>query len=103
MTTLSAIAVFGVALTVSLLATPLLRRLALRTDFIDQPGAHKSHSTPVPYLGGLAIMAGTVAGSAFGHRLGMQAVAIGLAAACLGSMGLMDDSRHLSARSRLVV
>jgi UDP-GlcNAc:undecaprenyl-phosphate/decaprenyl-phosphate GlcNAc-1-phosphate transferase len=103
MTTVSALVVFGVAMTVSIVATPLLRRLALRTDFIDQPGAHKSHSTPVPYLGGLAIMAGTLAGSAVGHRFGLQAVAIGLAAACLGSMGLLDDSRHLSARSRLVV
>lgn len=103
MTTVSAIVVFGVALTVSLVATPLLRRLAVRTDFIDQPGAHKSHSTPVPYLGGVAIMAGTVAGSAVGHRLGVQALVIGLAAACLGSMGLLDDSRHLSAHSRLVI
>jgi UDP-GlcNAc:undecaprenyl-phosphate GlcNAc-1-phosphate transferase len=103
MTTVSAIVVFGVALTVSLVATPLLRRLAVRTDFIDQPGAHKSHSTPVPYLGGVAIMAGTVAGSAVGHRLGVQALVIGLAAACLGSMGLFDDSRHLSAHSRLVI
>ena len=39
--------------------TPAMRRLALKTNFVDQPNAqHKSHSEPIPYLGGVAIILG---------------------------------------------
>jgi len=36
--------------------TPLFRRVALRTQFMDNPtGQLKKHTAPVPYLGGLAV------------------------------------------------
>ncbi len=34
---------------------PLARRIALRFEVLDQPGARKVHSSPKPRLGGLAI------------------------------------------------
>lgn len=45
---------FAVALLVSYLCTPILRRLALLTGIIDAPGPRKVHRKPMPYLGGLA-------------------------------------------------
>src|SRR6185369_9803043 len=36
--------------------TPLFRRIALKTQFVDNPtGQLKRHTAPVPYLGGLAV------------------------------------------------
>ena len=51
--------IFAVALiesfVLSLLLTALVRRLALRLNFVDQPGERKMHSAPVPLMGGVAI------------------------------------------------
>ncbi|HEU5086935.1 MAG TPA: hypothetical protein VFT99_05800, partial [Roseiflexaceae bacterium] len=44
----------------SVLATPLARRLALRTGVVDVPNTRKVHGAPVPMLGGAAIYAGFV-------------------------------------------
>jgi UDP-GlcNAc:undecaprenyl-phosphate GlcNAc-1-phosphate transferase len=41
--------------------TPLMRKIAISKEILDQPiSAHKSHSSPVPYLGGLAIIIGVL-------------------------------------------
>src|SRR5438045_7601499 len=39
---------------------PLTRRLAFAVGAIDRPGERKIHSTPIPRLGGLAVVASTV-------------------------------------------
>lgn len=44
------------AFVLSLGLTPLFRKIALRSQFLDTPsGQLKKHTAPVPYLGGLAI------------------------------------------------
>ena len=59
--------VFIVAFLVTLLATPILRRLALAHGVIDQPDfARKEHRLPVAYLGGVAVFLGLLAAVAFG-------------------------------------
>src|SRR5262245_22187317 len=50
--------IFITALTFSILATPLVRRLALHVGVVDVPSARKIHGAPVPLLGGAAIYAG---------------------------------------------
>ena len=40
----------------SLLLVPAVREFAHRRDINDQPGGHKSHVAPVPYLGGVAMV-----------------------------------------------
>ena len=47
--------VFGLALVLSLVLTPLMRKIALRTGFVDKPVARSMHTEPKPYLGGVAI------------------------------------------------
>ena len=44
------------ATTLSLLLVPAVREYAQRKQITDQPGGHKSHSAPVPYLGGVAMV-----------------------------------------------
>ena len=57
------IGVLVVAFLVSLLATPLMRRLAVSNGVIDRPSeARKVHSMPIAYLGGVAVYLGLIAG-----------------------------------------
>ncbi|MET8054456.1 hypothetical protein ABZU75_43470, partial [Streptosporangium sp. NPDC005286] len=50
----------GTACLLSVATAVPLRRLALRWDLVDRPGGHRAHARPTPYLGGIAIAAGTV-------------------------------------------
>jgi len=60
------LAVFIVAFLVTLGATPIMRRLAVRHGIVDKPmEARKAHRIPVAYLGGVAVFLGIMAGIAF--------------------------------------
>jgi len=55
-----------VSLVLTLIATPLIRRLAISRKIYDLPDSYlKPHSEPIPYLGGLGIFAGWAGGLAF--------------------------------------
>jgi UDP-GlcNAc:undecaprenyl-phosphate GlcNAc-1-phosphate transferase len=90
--------------------TPFVRRLAIRLDVVDRPTeAHKTHRSPVPYLGGLAIVIGVVVttyGAIFVLRdfelLGVASTVL-LPAICIGIMGLVDDIKKLSPWPRFLV
>jgi len=121
------IAVVGPFL-VSLVATPIVRRWALRRGFVDQPTGHKKHKAPVALGGGIALVAaicgpivlGTaLAWSLHGHRpppwlpafLGTHlegiasklpvVLAIVGGALVLHVIGLIDDRRALGAWPKL--
>jgi len=50
------VVIFIIALIVSAALTPLMRRAALRFQVLDHPSNEvKTHSEPVPYLGGMAV------------------------------------------------
>ena len=107
---LQSVAAFVVAGLVSLVLTPLAIRSALRLGVLDRPGEHKSHVTPTPYLGGVAIvlavtlsiaLAAVVRGEAsatLSQLLGILAIALGMAA-----VGLLDDLRGLPVVLRFAV
>lgn len=94
-------AAFLTALGVSLLATPVARRIALRLGLVDRPDERKIHGDPTPYLGGVAIIVGftlAVAGGAYlqGFRGAYsQAAAILGGGVVLAAIGLWDDLRDL--------
>ena len=91
--------------------TPYFRRFAISREYYDLPNAsHKSHAEPVPYLGGLAIIIGTIAVSYaalfakefsaknFGLETSVLAPAL-----LLGLVGLWDDLKDLRPLPRLIV
>jgi UDP-GlcNAc:undecaprenyl-phosphate/decaprenyl-phosphate GlcNAc-1-phosphate transferase len=116
------------ATTLSLLLVPAVREYARRKEITDQPGGHKSHSAPVPYLGGVAMvlafsaamLAGVVVrrSSQFNGRevrltignllaqgdglVRELIVVLGLAL-IFSTMGLIDDLRGLSPWLRFAV
>lgn len=86
----------AVALIVTLVVTPLVIVVARRTGIVDRPGVLKPQADPVPYLGGVAVFAGTAVGAAAGRPTVMVPLA---AALCLG---VADDRFDLPAAGRLV-
>lgn len=60
--------VFVISLAVTLLTTPIMRRLAVRNGIIDRPNeARKIHRMPIAYLGGVAVYLGIMAGIVFSY------------------------------------
>jgi UDP-GlcNAc:undecaprenyl-phosphate GlcNAc-1-phosphate transferase len=93
----------------SLVLTPLAIRLAIRQQVLDNPGDHKSHTAPVPYLGGLAVLVAfsvVIGGAAIVDNstqgdfelIKVLSIAVGLAL-----LGLIDDLKKLPALVRLII
>lgn len=91
---------FSTALLIALALTPLVRRLALTLDLVDRPGQRKWQLAPVPYLGGIALIAAVLATLLFAPELGAPAGALALAGGVLGAMGLLDDDRSVHPATR---
>src|SRR5947199_2735412 len=92
----------GLALVVSLLATPVAGRLAWRIGAIDMPRERGLHQFPTPRLGGLAILTAVVAlGLVFLPRSG-ETDAILIGAAVIALVGALDDLLEMSAEFKLV-
>ena len=99
--------IFVGAVLLSLVCTPLAIATALRRGVLDKPGGHKGHSSPVPYLGGLAIVVSfsismlipviAINESSVSRQF---LIVIGVALA-LALLGLFDDLRGLSSILRL--
>jgi len=82
---------------------PFARRYALAKGITDQPAAGKAHTTPTPYLGGVAIALGAVAFSFALPEWKAQAAAIFAGAVMVGIVGLVDDVRTVRPSVRLLV
>lgn len=112
----------------SLALVPTVREYAHRRQINDNPGGHKSHTTPVPYLGGVAMVVAfssamfvgvlvrrsaviegreinLTIGNMFAQGDGLLrelVVVLGIAIA-FSAMGLIDDLRGLSPSLRFFV
>ena len=90
--------------------TPLMRKLAVSRKILDKPNStHKSHTNPVPYLGGVAIILGIVVTSyltlflsAFTTKNFWLATSVLAPAIALGIIGLLDDLKNLSPLPRFI-
>jgi len=62
------IGVFVIAFLVTVLITPLVRRLAISNGIVDHPDeARKQHKMPIAYLGGVAVYVGIMAGIMYSY------------------------------------
>ena len=86
------------------LLTPIMRKVALKFGVVDTPNsAHKTHKSPVPYLGGVAIVIGVVLVcygatlfSDFSSDTFWLANTVLIPAILMGVIGLVDDIKNLS-------
>lgn len=90
------------AMGVSFLLTPVAIRLAVRTEFFDHPIGYKGHDRPTPYLGGLAVMAGLLAGSLI-FDAADEYLRLIVAALAICAVGTLDDRIGLGVTLRLIV
>jgi UDP-GlcNAc:undecaprenyl-phosphate GlcNAc-1-phosphate transferase len=100
---------FAGSAALSLIFTPLALRVALRGRFLDHPTEHKGHTSPVPYLGGFAIVLSFAMAVAIGvavrppdSRLD-ELVAILVVGVVLSFIGFLDDLKSMSPWIRLAV
>lgn len=104
---------FLIATAVVLLATPVVRRIGLKTGYFDPPGGRKVHKRPMVRLGGVAIFLGTIIALAVvwftGGFNGLPAdrqsdiLAVAMGGVAFFCIGLADDLFGLSAVLRLVL
>ena len=85
-----------VSFILTLIATPIVRNLALWKNITDRPdNALKIHTQPIPYLGGIAIYAGINAALLLGTAKYDMNVALSVSiftsASVIMIMGLADD------------
>lgn len=88
----------AIAFVAAFLVTPLMRRLALSLGFVAAPNERSVHTSPVPYLGGVAIFLAflaAIAASGLLSRHDMPALLLGGLAVLL--LGIVDDYRPLPA------
>ncbi|MCB8929358.1 MAG: undecaprenyl/decaprenyl-phosphate alpha-N-acetylglucosaminyl 1-phosphate transferase [Ardenticatenaceae bacterium] len=96
------IAIFLMALSVTALSIPWVRRLAIRTGFVDAPASRKMHSTPMPLMGGVAIFGGAVlAVITFFPDFPNTVAGTLLSLAVVTLVGLLDDRFGLPAWVKL--
>lgn len=105
----SYVGAFVVSVGMALGLTPLALRIALKRQVLDHPGDYKAQESPVPYLGGLAIVlafsGAILVGSLISPLPGGQrelAILLGMAI-LLSFVGLGDDLRGLHPLPRFVV
>jgi UDP-GlcNAc:undecaprenyl-phosphate GlcNAc-1-phosphate transferase len=91
----------ALAFAITFALTPVLRRVALRTEFLDRPLGYKRHAAATPYLGGAALVAGfATAAVAFGDALGeYKALLACVLLLCI--VGTLDDRLGLGIGVRL--
>lgn len=84
--------------------TELTRRFAVWLGIVDRPGASRPHRRPTPYLGGIAIVVGTLLPIGMLVRdWDLQIVTIMASAVLVALLGAIDDCRPLRPVWRLML
>jgi UDP-GlcNAc:undecaprenyl-phosphate GlcNAc-1-phosphate transferase len=108
-TTSAYVVVFLVAIGTTLVVTPLLRVAARRFGVMAMPTDRAVHATPIPYLGGVAMLVGFLVALAtawlmhgfpamFEGSSTVLGVAVGAVVLC--GVGTLDDIRDVSAPAK---
>ena len=95
----------GVAAMVTFVATPVVRRIALARDWVYEPNERSVHTTPIPHVGGLAMLIGFLAAFLVAVLLGRfdaifdensEPLGIVIAALVVFATGMLDDIRDMA-------
>jgi len=92
---------FLIAMSASLLLTPVSGWLARRLGAMDVPDARKVHTVPVPRTGGLAVYLAFMAALLRNQQFSREIWGIMIGGPMIFVLGFVDDCRGLSARTRI--
>ncbi len=101
-TELDAVWAFLAAAALALVSTPVAARLARRVGALDAPKERGLHDRPMPLLGGLAILAGTLLAGLLFLPVGIETRGILVGAGLAALVGAVDDILDLPAPAKLV-
>jgi UDP-GlcNAc:undecaprenyl-phosphate/decaprenyl-phosphate GlcNAc-1-phosphate transferase len=93
---------FVLAMVVTMAGLPVLVRFANKWLFVDQPGARKVHTAPIPRVGGLAMTCGILVAAVAMIHLQPQDRWFLVAAGVLILFGALDDRFDLDYRVKLL-
>ncbi len=99
---MSAVGFAATAFLISLLSTFVLERGARQAGLVARPVPDRWHRAPVPLLGGLAIVVATVGLTLVATRGDRDFTVLALTAAAMAVVGLVDDVRQLTPRTKLL-
>ena len=99
--------VAGFAFFAALALTPLTRKLARATGYVDHPDPRKAHARSTPLLGGVAIAGALVLAPILAVTLGSSVIAAPPMGLVVGgiialALGLIDDRHPLGPRGKLI-
>jgi UDP-GlcNAc:undecaprenyl-phosphate GlcNAc-1-phosphate transferase len=94
------------ALLLTLICIPIIKKIAVKTNLVDRPNYRKVHATPVPLVGGIAIAFSFLLVILLtDNRLGflMEYLPILTCGFVLLSVGVIDDKKDVSAKYKLAI
>lgn len=93
------------AFIITLMAIPPIISLVKKFSLYDMPGARKEHSSPIPTMGGIAVMAGMMMALIlwFPFSKGVEQICFFFSIAVLFGLGIVDDLKDLSAKYKFIV
>jgi len=96
---------FITAFVFTLIAIPPIISFIRKYRLYDLPNARKEHSSPIPTMGGIAIIAGMMISLFmwFPFSNNMAQLSFFFSVAVLFALGIMDDMRDLSAKYKFIV
>lgn len=95
--------IFLFSFSLSNIATPVSRLIALKLNIVDMPGGRKIHEKNTPLLGGMAIIVSFISALVANMILDKESIILLIGAMIVAAASLMDDWRGLSARFKLAV
>jgi UDP-GlcNAc:undecaprenyl-phosphate/decaprenyl-phosphate GlcNAc-1-phosphate transferase len=87
---------------ISILITPLIKKLAVLIGATDKPNQRKVHQSTMPRLGGLAIFISFTAGMVILQPINSASIAILIGSFIIVITGIFDDMFELSAKYKLL-
>lgn len=97
--------IFLMALALTAVGTPMMRRFAIWIGFVDAPAGRKLHHEPMPLMGGVAIFGGAIVAFFLffvQFNITKQVIGIFSAITLVALVGLIDDRLSLPARYKLL-
>lgn len=95
---------FSISFISSALVTRAMLIVSERANLYDTPNHRSSHDRPIPRLGGVGIVVGSLLGIAIaGATADARIAAVSLGALAMAIVGLIDDLRPIAARTKLAL
>ncbi len=93
---------FLVALAVSLLMTPVTKKLGIKLGIFDQPDARKVHSGSMTRLGGIGIYCGFLAGLLAYGNFTKPVLGLLISSTMVVAVGLYDDIKGITPKMKIL-